>query len=80
MTEIPEHLRKRAEAARLKAEADANAGAPAAASAAAPDAPADPRIPSAEGGEKHADPDRQADRSDHRGQRAEAQASHAASL
>ena len=47
MTEIPEHLRKRAEAARLKAEADANAGAPAAASAAAPDAPADPRIPSA---------------------------------
>ncbi len=44
MTEIPEHLRKRAEAARAKAEADA---APAAAAGgAAADAPAsDPRIP-----------------------------------
>ena len=34
-----------------------------------------PRIPSAKGGEKHADPERQADRNDRSGQRAEAQTS-----
>jgi len=53
MTEIPEHLRKRAEEARAKAEAEKGAAAPAAAEApgaeapaAAADAPAaDPRIP-----------------------------------
>ena len=49
MTEIPEHLRKRAEAARQKAEADAVVEAPASAAAAPPEAaaeaPADPRIP-----------------------------------
>ena len=43
MTEIPEHLRKRAEAARVKAEADAAADAPA--PAAAEETPTDPRIP-----------------------------------
>jgi len=48
MTEIPEHLRKRAEAARQKAEADAGAAAGGDAPAAAGnDAPADPRIPAA---------------------------------
>lgn len=50
MTEIPEHLRKRAEAARQKAEADAGAAAPAggdAPAASGGDAPADPRIPAA---------------------------------
>jgi menaquinol-cytochrome c reductase cytochrome b/c subunit len=48
MTEIPEHLRKRAEAARLKAEAEAGAAAPAdTGSSAGSDAPADPRIPAA---------------------------------
>jgi menaquinol-cytochrome c reductase cytochrome b/c subunit len=47
MTEIPEHLRKRAEAARLKAAGEsAEAAAPAAAAAPSADAPAaDPRIP-----------------------------------
>jgi menaquinol-cytochrome c reductase cytochrome b/c subunit len=47
MTEIPEHLRKRAEAARAKAAGEAaEAAAPAASAAAAADAPAaDPRIP-----------------------------------
>ncbi len=48
MTEIPEHLRKRAEAARQKAEAEASAAtAPAAPTPAADEAPADPRIPAA---------------------------------
>ena len=47
MTEIPEHLRKRAEAARQKAEADAGAASAPAADAGAPEAPADPRIPAA---------------------------------
>jgi menaquinol-cytochrome c reductase cytochrome b/c subunit len=50
MTEIPEHLRKRAEAARQKAADEAGAAAAPAASAAAPaaDEPAaDPRIPAA---------------------------------
>ena len=48
MTEIPEHLRKRAEAARQKAEADAGAAAGGdAAAATGTDAPADPRIPAA---------------------------------
>jgi menaquinol-cytochrome c reductase cytochrome b/c subunit len=47
MTEIPEHLRKRAEAARQKAEADAGAAAPAGDAVASSDAPADPRIPAA---------------------------------
>ena len=46
MTEIPEHLRKRAEAARAKAESDTGAAAPAA-DAGAPEPPADPRIPAA---------------------------------
>ena len=48
MTEIPEHLRKRAEAARQKAESESAAEAPAAApaeAAAEAAAPADPRIP-----------------------------------
>jgi menaquinol-cytochrome c reductase cytochrome b/c subunit len=47
MTEIPEHLRKRAEAARQKAAEEATAAAPAEATAAAPadSAPSDPRIP-----------------------------------
>ena len=44
MTEIPEHLRKRAEAARAKAAAEAAADAPAPA-AAEPAAASDPRIP-----------------------------------
>ena len=39
-----------------------------------------PRIPSAEGGEKHADSERQAARNDRYGQGTEAQASDAASL
>jgi len=43
MTEIPEHLRKRAEAARAKAAAEQEA--PAAASGGGDAAPADPRIP-----------------------------------
>jgi menaquinol-cytochrome c reductase cytochrome b/c subunit len=48
MTEIPEHLRKRAEAARLKAaEEAAAAGVPADAAAAADDTPTDSRIPAA---------------------------------
>ena len=49
MTEIPEHLLKRAQQAREKAEADAAAAAPAAATPAAgaetPEAASDPRIP-----------------------------------
>jgi menaquinol-cytochrome c reductase cytochrome b/c subunit len=46
MTEIPEHLRKRAEAARQKAEAEAaGAAAPAAETPAAAEAPTDSRIP-----------------------------------
>jgi hypothetical protein len=46
MTEIPEHLLKRAQAAREKAEADAAPAAPAAPAAGAADEPAaDPRIP-----------------------------------
>src|SRR4051812_37140371 len=47
MTEIPEHLLKRAQAAREKAEAESAAPAEAVASSApaAADAPADPRIP-----------------------------------
>ena len=44
MTEIPEHLRKRAEEARKKAEAESAVEAPAAV-ASSSDAPADPRIP-----------------------------------
>jgi menaquinol-cytochrome c reductase cytochrome b/c subunit len=48
MTEIPEHLRKRAEEARQKAQAEAAAAAaPAAAAPGGDDAPADPRIPAA---------------------------------
>ena len=48
MTEIPEHLRKRAEAARQKAEAEASASAaPAASTPSADEAPADSRIPAA---------------------------------
>jgi hypothetical protein len=45
MTEIPEHLRKRAEAARAKAAEDAAPAAAADAPAAAADAPGDSRIP-----------------------------------
>jgi menaquinol-cytochrome c reductase cytochrome b/c subunit len=46
MTEIPEHLRKRAEAARQKAEAEAaGAAAPAAETPAAAEVPTDSRIP-----------------------------------
>ena len=45
MTEIPEHLLKRAQAAREKAEAEAAPAAAPAAADAAPEAAADPRIP-----------------------------------
>jgi len=45
MTEIPEHLLKRAQAAREKAAAEAGAAEAAPAEAAAAEAPADPRIP-----------------------------------
>jgi menaquinol-cytochrome c reductase cytochrome b/c subunit len=45
MTEIPEHLRQRAEAARQKAAAASGAEAPSSAGEAAPAAASDPRIP-----------------------------------
>ncbi len=45
MTEIPEHLRKRAEEARAKAAAEAGGAVPAGGAADAPAAAADPRIP-----------------------------------